>query len=379
MYAYQQNRRYFAQVGAGIEEAAAEEVKPLGAAAIRPAYRGLYFEADKAALYRINYQSQLLTRVIAPLEVFGCHTTEALYRRARGLPWKEFLTPEQTFAVFANVANSRIRHSQYAALCLKDAIADYFRETCGRRPDVARIEPDLWVSLFIENDRAVIGIDTSGGSLHRRGYRMETLEAPMQETVAAAIIRHTEWDGSRPLYDPMCGSGTLLAEALIRHCRIPPGRLRPRFGFERLPDFEPGVWAAVRAAGDRRIRPLPPGLIAGNDIAGEAVAAARANLGRLPHGSTVSIARLDFRRLEGLPDRLIVCNPPYGMRLKAGAEIELFYRGLGDFLKQRCRGSSAFIYFGDRGMLKHIGLKPAWRLPLRNGGLDGRLARFDMF
>ncbi len=379
MYAYQQNRRYFAQVAEGIEEAAAEEVKPLGASAIRPVYRGLYLEADKAALYRINYQSHLVTRVIAPLEVFGCHTTEALYRRARGLAWKEFLTPEQTFAVFANVANSRIRHSQYAALCLKDAIVDYFREACSRRPDVARIDPDLWVSLFIENDRAVIGIDASGGSLHRRGYRKESLEAPMQETVAAAIIRRTEWGGRRPLYDPMCGSGTLLAEALIHHCRIPPGRLRPRFGFERLPDFDPGLWAEVKAAGERRMRPLPSGLITGSDIAGEAVAAARANLGRLPGGSGVSVARMDFRRLEGLPDRVIVCNPPYGIRLRGGGEIGEFYRGLGDFLKQRCRGSSAFIYFGNREMLKHIGLKPAWRQPLRNGGLDGRLARFDIF
>ncbi|RPJ74901.1 MAG: class I SAM-dependent RNA methyltransferase [Desulfobacteraceae bacterium] len=379
MYAYQQNRRYFAQAAEGIEEAAAEEVKPLGASAIRLAYRGLYFEADKAALYRINYQSQLLTRVIAPLEAFGCHTTEALYRRARSLAWKEFLNPEQTFAVFANVANSRIRHSQYAALCLKDAIVDYFREAFGRRPDVERINPDLWVSLFIENDRAVIGIDTSGGSLHRRGYRKETLEAPMQESVAAAIIRRTEWDGSRPLYDPMCGSGTLLAEALIRHCRIPPGLLRTRFGFERLPDFDPGVWAAVKAAGDRRMRPLPPGLIAGSDIAGEAVAAARTNLSRLPHGSGISVARLDFRRMEGLPDRVIVCNPPYGIRLRGDGDIGEFYRGFGDFLKQRCRGSSAFIYFGNREMLKHIGLRPAWRLPLRNGALDGRLARFDLY
>jgi putative N6-adenine-specific DNA methylase len=379
MHAYQQNRRYFAQVAQGLEEAAAAEVKPLGASQIRPVYRGIYFEAEKPALYRINYQSQLLTRVIAPLEVFACHTTEVLYRRTRSLPWREFLNPEQTLAVFANVANSRIRHSQYAALCVKDAIVDYFREECGRRPSVERIDPDLWVSLFIENDRAVIGIDTSGGSLHRRGYRRVALEAPMQETLAAAVIRISGWDGSRPLYDPMCGSGTLLAEALIRHGRIPAGCLRPRFGFERLPDFDPALWASVKAAGDRRMRPLPPGLVAGSDIAGEAVAAAHANLGRLPHGSGVSVSRMDFRRLEGLPDRVIVCNPPYGIRLRGGGTISDLCRALGDFLKQRCKGSSAFIYFGDREMLKHIGLRPAWKQPLGTGGLDGRLARFDLF
>ncbi|MFO7707299.1 MAG: THUMP domain-containing protein [Desulfobacterales bacterium] len=379
MHAYQQNHRYFAQVAEGLEEPAAEELKPLGAREIRLAYRGLYFEADPEALYRINYQSRLLTRVIAPLLVFACHTTEVLYRKARSVAWREFLSAEQTLAVFANVAHSNIRHSQYAALCLKDAIVDYFREECGRRPNVERIDPDVWVSLFIENNRAAVGIDASGGSLHRRGYRKETVEAPMQETVAAAVIRRTEWDGSRPLHDPMCGSGTLLAEALMHHCRIPAGCLRPRFGFERLPDFDRGRWAAVKAEADRPIRPPPPGLISGGDIAAEAVAAARANLGRLPHGSGVAINRLDFKRLEGLPDRVIVCNPPYGVRLQRGGGIGEFYRAFGDFLKQRCRGSSAYIYFGNREMLKHIGLKPSWKQPLANGGLDGRLARFDLY
>jgi putative N6-adenine-specific DNA methylase len=379
MYAYQQNHRYFAQVAEGLEEPAAEELKPLGAQEIRLDYRGLYFEADQTALYRINYHSRLVTRVIAPLLVFACHTTEALYRRARTVAWREFLSAEQTLAVFANVSHSKIRHSQYAALCLKDAIVDYFREECGRRPNVERSDPDVWVSLFIEKDRAAIGIDTSGGSLHRRGYRKETVDAPMQETVAAAIISHAEWDGSRPLHDPMCGSGTLLAEALMHYCRIPAGVLRARFGFERLPDFDPRRWAAVKAEADRLIRPLPPGLIAGGDIAAEAVAATRANLGRLPHGRGVAIRRLDFKRLEGLADRVIVCNPPYGLRLQRGGDLGGVYRDFGDFLKQRCRGSSAYIYFGNREMLKHIGLKPSWKQPLMNGGLDGRLARFDLY
>ena len=379
MYAYQQNHRYFAQVAEGLEEPAAEELKPLGAKAIRLAYRGLYFEADPAALYRVNYHSRLVTRVIAPLLVFACHTTQALYRRAKSVAWKEFLSAEQTLAVFANVSHSKIRHSQYAALCLKDAIVDYFREECGRRPDVERSDPDVWVSLFVENDRAAIGIDTSGGSLHRRGYRKETVEAPMQETVAAAIVRRAEWDGSRPLHDPMCGSGTLLAEALMHHCRIPAGSLRSRFGFERLPDFDPKRWAAVKAGAERAVRPLPPGLITGSDIAAEAVAAARANLGRLPYGSGVRIDRRDFKRLEGLPDRVIVCNPPYGLRLQRDGDLGEFYRAFGDFLKQRCRGSSAYIYFGNREMLKHIGLKPSWKQPLSNGGLDGRLAKFDLY
>jgi putative N6-adenine-specific DNA methylase len=379
VFAYQQNQRYFAQIAEGLEELGAEELRKLGAVAIRSAFRGLYFEADKASLYRVNYQSRLVTRVLAPLRVFACHTPERLYRQARQIPWKEIMDVSQTLAVFANLSNSSIRHSQYAALCLKDAVVDYFREDFGRRPDVRRIDPDVWINLFIENDRAVVSLDTSGGSLHRRGYREAGGEAPMQETVAAAIVRWTEWDGSRPLVDPMCGSGTLLAEALMRYCAIPAAMLRRRFGFEQLPDFDRRLWSEVKTAADRRIRPLPAGLIAGSDIAAEAVASARANLRNLPHGATVPVERLDCRRRRDLAERVIVCNPPYGIRLQPKSGLAEFYRSLGDFLKRHCRGAEAYIYFGDREMLKHIGLKPAWKRPLRNGGIDGRLAKFEMY
>jgi putative N6-adenine-specific DNA methylase len=379
MFAYQQNRRYFAQIAAGLEELGAEELRKLGAVGIRPTFRGLDFEADPASLYRINYQSRLVTRVLAPLRAFACRSTERLYRQARQIPWKEILDANRTLAVFANLSNSPIRHSQYAALCLKDAIVDYFREDCGRRPDVRRIDPDVWIHLFIENDRAVISLDTSGGSLHRRGYRGEGVEAPMQETVAAAIIHWTGWSGAQPLVDPMCGSGTLLAEALMHYCRIPAAILRRRFGFEQLPDFDRRLWSEVRISADRRMRPLPAGLITGSDIAAKAVASARANLRKLPHGATVPIERRDYRQRRDLPERVIVCNPPYGIRLQPAAGLAEFYRTLGDFLKQRCPGAQAYIYFGDRAMLKHIGLKPSWKRPLMNGGIDGRLAKFEMY
>jgi len=379
VFAYQQNQRYFAQIAEGLEESGAEELQNLGAVGIRLSFRGLYFEADKASLYRINYQSRLVTRVLAPLLAFPCHTTDRLYRQARQIPWKEIMDVNQTLAVFANLSNSHIRHSQYAALCLKDAIVDYFREDGGRRPDVRRIDPDVWINLFIENNRAVISLDTSGGSLHRRGYRREGVEAPMQETVAAAIIQWTGWNGSRPLVDPMCGSGTLLAEALMHYCGIPAAFLRRRFGFEQLPDFDRRLWTEVKISADRRIRPLPAGLVVGSDVTAEAVESARANLQKLPHGATVPIERMDYRQRRDLPERVIVCNPPYGMRLQPKASLEEFYRTLGDFLKQRCRGAVAYIYFGNREMLKHIGLKPSWKRPLTNGGIDGRLAKFEMY
>lgn len=379
VFLYQQNQHYFAQIAEGLEDAGSDELRRLGAREIRPAYRGLHFEADKAALYRINYQSRLVTRVLAPLAAFPCHEPDYLYRKAKLIPWKELMGVDQTLAVFANLSNSKIRHSQYAALCLKDAIVDYFREDCGRRPDIRRIDPDVWVNLFIENNQAVISLDTSGGSLHRRGYRREGVEAPMQETVAAAVICWTEWDGGRPLIDPMCGSGTLLAEALMHYCRIPAGCLRRRFGFERLPDFDGSLWSSVKAVADRGTRPLPAGLISGSDMDGEAVDTARENLRRLPHGENITLQRADVRRLRDLSERVIVCNPPYGVRLKDPSGIGEFYREIGDFLKQRCRGTTAFVYFGNREMLKYIGLKPAWKRPLKTGGLDGRLAKFEMY
>jgi putative N6-adenine-specific DNA methylase len=379
VFAYQQDQQYFAQIAQGMEEMGAAEIKRLGAVEIRPVFRGLHFKADQAALYHINYQSRLVSRVIAPLSTFPCHDTDRLYRNARKVPWKEILGVDQTMAVFANLSNSKIRHSQYAALCLKDAIADYFREDCGRRPDVRRIDPDVWISLFIENNRAVIGLDTSGGSLHRRGYRQEGVEASIQETLAAAIIQLSEWDGSRALVDPMCGSGTLLAEALMHHCRIPSAFLRPRFGFEQLPDFDRGRWSVVKTEADAAIRAPTAGLITGGDIDPAAVQLARINLRRVPHGRALRVHTSDFRQRTDLAGRVIVCNPPFGIRQKPQGGTEAFYRELGDFLKQRCAGATAFIYFGDREMLKHIGLRPSWKRPLMNGGLDGRLAKFEMF
>lgn len=379
MFLYQQNRRFFAQVAHGLEEPAAEEIRRLGGRDIRPTPRGVHFEADRAALYRVNYCGRLLSRVLAPLAVFPCRSTEALYRQVKALPWGELLDPEGTLAVSANLRHSEIRHSQYAALCVKDAIVDFFREACGRRPDVSREDPDLRVHLFVEGDRAAVSLETSGGALHRRGYRLEGLEAPLQETVAAAVIGWTEWDGDRPLVDPLCGSGTLAAEALMRCCRVPAGYLRKSFGFERLPDFDRRLWREVKAAADGAIRELPAGRIAASDIAAPAVRAARENLARLPYGERVAVRRLDYRRIERLEGCVIVTNPPHGIRLRPRRDMGAFYRELGDFLKRRCRGSTAFIYFGEREWLKHIGLKPAWKRPLPSGGLDGRLAKFELY
>jgi putative N6-adenine-specific DNA methylase len=230
----------------------------------------------------------------------------------------------------------------------------------------------------------------------------------MQETVAAAVLRYSMWDGSVPLYDPMCGSGSLLCEALMHYCRIPSGILREHFGFAFLPDydnalwikancripsgilrehfgfaflpdFDNALWIKAKKRFDRQIRELPEGLVAGSDLLPEAVKISKTNIQNLPYGDKVKLEPLDFRKIERLDNRVIITNPPYGIRTGSKKKLDLLYKSLGDFLKQRCKGSIAYIYFGEREFIKKIGLKPTWKKPLKTGGLDGRLVKYEMF
>ena len=231
VFAYQQDRIFFAQAARGLDELVRAELEELGAGDIEAAGGGLHFRSDAAGLYRVNYYSRLVSRVLAPLASFTCLSEQALYDAARALDWQALFAVEQTFAVFANVWESRMAHSHYAALRLKDAIADHFRDRCGRRPDVDTERPDTWINLSIRQDRAVVSLDTSNGSLHRRGYRVQSVAAPLQETLAAAMVRLSGWQGERPLVDPMCGSGTILAEAFMHYCRVPAAFKKEKFGF----------------------------------------------------------------------------------------------------------------------------------------------------
>lgn len=378
MYLYQHTPCFFAQYPPGLEEFSHKELLALGASDIKPGYLGWYFVANLETLYRINYCSRFLIRILAPLQQFDCYNPEQLYEHARQIEWKDFLNLQQTFAVFATVANSNITHSQYAALKIKDAVADYFRDHFQQRPNVDTDEPHLWINLHLDFNQASIQIDTSGGSLHRRGYRKQAVTAPMQETLAAAIIEWSEWDGQRPLYDPMCGSGTLLCEAMIRYCRIPAGFLRKHFGFEQLPDFNPALWQQVKQVANKNIRPLPADLIAGSDISHEHIMIARKNCHYLPEGDNINLQTTDYCKIEQLKDKTIVCNPPYGVRM-GEQDMAEFYKKFGDFLKQHCQRSTAYIYFGERQWLKHIGLRTTWKKELPNGGLDGRLAKLELY
>lgn len=379
MFTYQKTNRFFAQIAGGLEELGSEELVSLGAYEVKPIYRGIYFKADKYALYRIIYMSRLCSRILALLLRFDCHSTKYLYKTAMNIDWHELLSKNSTFAVFATVSNSKINHSQYAALCLKDAIVDYCRNKFGARPNVDTRNPDIRFNLHIENNKAAVSIDMSGGSLHRRGYRQVGVEAPMQETLAAAIIRLTGWQGEQPLLDPMCGSGTLLGEALMHYCRIPAGGLRNRFGFEMMHDYDAIVWKQVQDETAKQIRQPEAGLIRGSDMDRQAVMAAATNLKLLPHGQKISLKTASFQNIGKVQNSIIVSNPPYGIRLTSKGGMVGFMQELGRFLKQQCRGSTAYIYFGKRELSKKIGLKSSWKKPLKHGGLDGILVKYVIY
>ncbi len=371
----------FAACGRGLERLLADELTGLGATEVRPAVRGVAFRADHAALARIVLWTRLATRVLAPLASFACHSDRYLYNRLRDLPWEELMTPDETLAVVANVSFSRLRHSQFVAQRVKDAIVDRFRDRTGRRPGVDRRSPDLLLNLHLRRDHAHLALDLGGRSLHRRGYRLQTVEAPLQETVAAAIVRLSGWDGATPLVDPMCGSGTLLAEAWLAGARIAPQlqRLADRAPLLRYPGFPRRAWDEAVAAAREAARPLPPELLRGADSDPEAVAAARENLAALPGGPRIRVERADVRRLQVASGTTIVCNPPYGVRLGEREQVEQLYRDLGDTLKRNCRGATAWILCGDTKLVGHLGLRPRRRIPLWNGGLECRLVELDLY
>ena len=378
-FLYQQNGGYFAQVAENLEGEAAAELAGLGASRLNPVHRGVYFSAEPAALYRIVLRTRLCSRVLAPLLHFNCHSSKYLYNTALALPWEDLLALEQSFMINARVSDSKIGHSRYAALRLKDAIVDRFQQHRGARPDVDRHRPDLVFDLHIRRNQAVISLDLAGESLHRRGYRRESGEAPIQETLAAAMVDFSGWDGEKPLVDPFCGSGTILAEALIRRAGIPAGFLRQHFGLMHLPDFSARLWQRTRDEAEAAIKTLPAGLITGSDRDKRAVRIARGNLALLPQGDRVELRVSPFQELAVISNAVIIANPPYGVRLGDREAAAALVREFGSFLKHRCTGSTACLYFGDRQLLKEIGLRPSRKKNLNNGGLDGVVACYEMY
>ncbi|MCF7919261.1 MAG: class I SAM-dependent RNA methyltransferase [Candidatus Cloacimonetes bacterium] len=375
---YQKNSKYFAQVAGSLEPIAALELQELGAADIQTTYRGISFSADEATLYRILYQTRICSRILAPLISFQCHSEKYLHKSAMQIDWTQFLDLKEKFAINSNVSNSKISNSMYAGQVLKDAICDVFREKFDARPDFDAKEADVRFNLHISENWANISIDLGGEPLHKRGYRKETVKAPLQETLAAAIIRLTLWNGEQMLYDPFCGSGTILTEAIMHYCRIPAGFLRKEWGIFRMPGFNKELWDKLKAAADNNIRDLPEGLLAGSDIAGVCVHASIGNCNTFSQGRNVVIKRLDYREIDELENMVIATNPPFGKRLYEG-EAEKILKELGDFLKQKCQGSRAYVLVGSKELAFALRLRYKMNKLLKNGDIESRLLRIDLY
>jgi len=350
------------------------ELLELGITGGKTEYLGVSIPLSRTEAYRVVYGSRLASRVLRPLANFTCRNPDELYAHAAAFNWGAIIKPDQTFMVTAAVSDSGITHSQYAALKLKDAVVDSLRNKFGSRPDIDREDPDIRLDLFLRKDEATLSLYYSDGAMHRRGYRKHTVEAPIRENLAAALLRFTGWNGESRLYDFFCGSGTILIEAAMIATQTPPGAFRKLQGFESLPDFSREIWDGVKAEFDAKISPLPHGLIFGFDIDSRALGACRANLEGTPFASAIALTQKDFQKLEG-PFRgvTVVSNPPYGVRMGESAEaLHALYENIGRFLKTKCPNSRACILLPDPDLQKDIWFKPTKYLMLDNGGLDVR-------
>lgn len=368
--------RYFAMVAGSLEKYAHQELTDLGAEIKQEVPRGIYFSCSVEVLYRILYGSRLVQRVLYPLLSFDCHSEKYLYQQARkNIDWTSLFDLGEKFAIDCNLSNSFTRHSLYASQVLKDAICDSFRDKYEARPSYSNKESDILFNLHMKNNHAIIALDILGCSMHMRGYRKRSVEAPLQETLAAAIVQIADWQAEGSLCDPLCGSGTLLAEALMRHCQIPAGYLRNNSRIRHLPEYNDTLWQDTVKQANAQITELHKGKIYASDIDPEAIEACRTNLSALPGGENVELKCIRFQNLEAKPGRTIITNPPYGVRLEKGLGVQQVYHELGDFLKQKCPESVAYILCGDKDLVKDIHLRAHWTKSLKNGDLDTKLAK----
>jgi 23S rRNA G2445 N2-methylase RlmL len=366
---------------AGLEPFLADELRGLGADGVEAQRGAVAFRGGWAECWRANWRLRTANRVLWELASFPAPDGDALYAGARALLTERgdlanLLSPERTFAIDATATDAAVRDAQWAALRVKDGLVDAQRERHGRRASVERAQPDLPLRLRLHRETATLLLDTSGEPLDRRGYRGKTTLAPVREQLAAACVLASGWDGSGPVVDPMCGSGTLLVEAAWIALGIAPAALRSGFAFERLPSFDAAGFAAVRA--ETIPAPGPDVTLVGNDVSSEAVRAARENLTRAGLEDHARVRRGEAFTLpapEGAPG-LVLVNPPYGARLPDGDDP---WRQLGDWLKRGFRGWRAVVLAGGETLGRTIGLKPNRRWPVKNGALEARILVFELY
>lgn len=371
------NFEMIAKTFQGLETVLATELIELGANDIQIGRRMVSFTGDKEMLYRANFSLRTAIRILKPIKHFRATTADEVYEAVKAIDWTEYLTKDTTFAVDSVVYSNEFRHSKFVAYKVKDAIVDQFREKTGDRPNVRVTNPDLKLSMHIAEFDCTLSLDSSGESLHRRGYRQESVEAPLNEVLAAGIIMQTGWKGDCDLIDPMCGSGTIAIEAALIARGIAPGIYRKEYAFEKWSDFDRELFDHIYED-DSKEKPFEHHIY-GYDINRNAVAIATNNVKAAGLSKEITIQQQDFKDFTQPKEKsIIITNPPYGERISAPDLLGL-YKMIGERLKHQFVDNDAWVLSYREECFEQIGLKPSLRTPLFNGSLECELRKYQIF
>ena len=369
----------------GLEQVLAQELIELGANDVLIERRAVSFKGDKALLYRANLCLRTAIRVLVPIKEErlrlqkGIKPEDQVYEIAKSIDWSRFMTADTSFAIDATVYSELFRNSLFVTYRVKDAIVDYWKEKAGKRPNVSTENPDLRVNLHVGNDHVTISLDSSGESLHKRGYRVANTEAPINEALAAGMLLLAGWKGLSDFYDPMCGSGTLPIEAALIARNIAPGVFRKSFAFEKWPDFDADLWSDIYND-DSQEREFTH-KIYGSDASFFAIQQATKNVKAAGVGRDIELKQVRMEEISAITSAspLVMINPPYGERLASNKDMEDLYGKIGSALKHHFTGATAWIISSNEAAMKCIGLKPSKKLRLLNGELDCQFNRYDLF
>lgn len=362
----------------GLEELLQKELEDLGAKEITPMRRAVGFVGDVALLYKANYILRTATRILQPIYEFRFSNVEDFYDKLYNFQWSDYMDLNDTFAIDKVVYSSKFDNTQYAVYKFKDAICDYFIRNYRKRPSVNTQEPNVKFNLHVSEDYCTVSLDSSLDSLHKRGYRFSEGLAPISEVLAAAILKFAGWDGKKTLIDPMCGSGTILIEAIMLGRNIPAGYFRDKYGFQSWKTFDKALWKSIKKEADDKIKPIEATIV-GADINREVLRAVRVNLRRAKLHMDVKTLHTGFEEFKNTFDSgLLITNPPYGERIGDG-EIEEMYSMIGSKLKNEFQNFDAWVISAPKENFKHIGLRPSQKINLLNGQLEGQLQHFELY
>ena len=375
-------QKFFAPCPRGLETVLFEELTDLGALNVGPTDGGVAFQGPFTLGYRVCLWSRIASRVLWQLAVDEYRSEEDIFSLARAIEWPQLFSAHNTIRVQVDAIRSPVTSLEFVTLRVKDAIVDSFREAGEDRPSVNTSMPDMRIHVFLTTHTATVYLDLAGEALFKRGYRREGLAAPLRENLAAGMLALKGWKAQMPLFDPMCGSGTILTEAAMIAMGLAPGAQRP-FAFEKMLNFQTDDFHAMREAAASNGKPLPEGLLFGNDRDAEAVDTTRRhlqNIGGEANAARVVLTNVAMETLDSpAPNGLLLTNPPYGERLDDLADLKLWYPVLGTWLKKTMAGWKACFITADRALPGGIGFKPSKRTPLFNGALDCRLFEFELY